>query len=156
MPEFANPQPVATIALPDPDTARRLITQAPLTCSAHAADLARLLVCLWTFAATPLPAAAPRSVTRTIPKQRRHTGRGGGLRMLTLHEQPSRGDAGGHRRRPRRHLVRGHWRRQWHPSTEQRRVRWIAPHLRAGDSRGRPAKSGPRTVRNVSAAAQGP
>ena len=147
---FIHHVPAEMVDLPDEDEMRDLVAQKPLGCAPHDAQMARLLHCLWSFASLPLPASTPRRVMRDVPKHRRHGRRRGGLRVLTLREEPAEGgsDTGSGRARPRRHLVRGHWRNQRYPSLGTRRLKWIAPHLRAGNPND-PASEGPRTVRRV-------
>ena len=155
---FTRPVAAECVDLPDENATRRLVKRAPLDCRREDASLARLLHCLWGFASRPLPPGTPRRIMRDIPKHRR----GGspadpaGVRVLVLREVSGHGtaDAGSGRKRPRRHLVRGHWRQQWHPSLDAHRIRWIAPHLRAGNLTDA-ATEGPRTVRNVQASPAG-
>ena len=48
-------------------------------------------------------------------------------------------EAGSGRRLHVRHVVRGHWRQQWYPSTESHRPRWIASYLKGPE--GAPIKA---------------
>ena len=151
---FAAAQSPETLQLPDADDMRRLVAQPPLACYLDAASLARLMHCLWGFASVPLPANTPRRVMRDIPKARRHNNAAdtAAIRVMVLREAPSLdgdADTSGHRKRPRRHLVRGHWRRQWHPSLQTHRLKWIAPHLRAGRHHDDATAPTTRTVRSV-------
>ena len=148
-----RPVPAELIDLPTEDDMKRLVAREPLTCHREDASLVRLLHCLWGFASLPLPPNAPRRITRDIPKHRRSTNPDDptGVRVLVLREAPEPGTVssnGPGRKRPRRHLVHGHWRRQWHPALQIHRRRWIAPHLRAGHHGDTPT-TGPRTVRSV-------
>lgn len=55
----------------------------------------------------------------------------------------SKRDAAG--RTMRRHVVRGHFRRQWYASLQTHRAKWIAAHLRGGSKNDKPVKM-PRRV----------
>ena len=154
--EHADPE---MITLPDERQLRHLVSSPPLSCDPTSAIYAQLLHCLWAFASKPLPANAPRHITRDIAKSRRFSNRAtGGLRVMTLREegehQQTTTDGQNLRNRPRRHLVRGHWRRQWYPSIETHRIMWIAPHLRAGRPSDPPSETSTRTVRRVAAPAE--
>ena len=151
-----QPRPPELISLPTSEEERDLALMPPLTASHSAAMGAWLLYSLWAFAAEPLPSATPRAVMRDIPKSRRspQPDGTGGLRVVVLREAGSSVDSEPDhslRKRPRRHLVRGHWRHQWHPSLETHRLRWIAPHLRAGRKSDFPTADPPRIVRSVQA-----
>ena len=155
IPFFVEPTPPEYVDLPYEDHIRELVAAPPLYCDAGEAVFARLLHCLWAYAAQPLPPSTPRKIMRDIPKVRRHPdeGKTGGIRVVTLREVgdfSSEDDPTG-RRRPRRHLVRGHWRRHWHPKLQTHRIRWIAPHLRAGRPSDPPMANETRTVRSVHA-----
>ena len=151
--QYKHGEPPELITLPDPAETRSLVSLKPLHCTSEDILFGKLLYCLWAYASEPLPANTPRRITRDIPKNRRGVDPAtGGLRMLTLRESPdSPVGAAGTRRRPRRHLVRGHWRRHWHPSLAEHRIKWIAPHLRAGRVADPALATAARTVRNVQA-----
>ena len=151
---LAGHVPVEFVDLPDENEVRRLVAQEPLDCHHDDASLARLSHCLWGFASQPLPPNTPRRFTRDIPKHRRGADpdNPAAIRVMVLREAAeSTGSSAGTGRRRRRHLVRGHWRRHWHPSLQAHRLRWIAPHLRAGNPNDPEAVAGPRVVRSVQA-----
>ena len=150
---FIEPWAADMLVLPTEKEVKKLVAAEPLTCQLEDAAFARAMHCLWAFAAKPLPPTTPRRIMRKIPKNRRSPNQdgSGGIRVMVLREvgEPQYSvDASG-RRRPRRHLVRGHWRRQWYASLETHRLKWIAPHLRAGNKSDHPIGDAPRVVRNV-------
>lgn len=56
------------------------------------------------------------------------------VRVLSLRGVGSGGGSGdGSREYLHQWIVRGHWRRQWYPSIQQHRPRWIAPHVKGPD-----------------------
>ena len=119
--------------------------------SAIGLGTAVVLYAAWHMASDPAEAALPRAVRRRIPKPRQ--AKPGSVRVIRL--RVVGGDGGGApsehgRPAPRRHLVSGHWRRQWYPSLRTHRAKFIAPHLRGGRPGG-DASRGPRTVRAVTA-----
>ena len=149
---YQEPLSPELITIPDQDGLRQMVAREALPCRHSDAVAGRVAHCLWAFASKPLPSTTPRRVMRDIPKQRRSGGEGG-IRVMVLREDDEGAPAGTQsgRRRPRRHLVRGHWRQQWYPSIEGHRTKWIAPHLRAGRPVDSPVSSGTRVVRNVQA-----
>ena len=155
-PSLVNVAP-ELISLPDEGRIRQWVSLPPLPCDPISTLYAQLLHCLWAFASKPLPANAPRHIIRDISKQRRSPSRAtGGIRVMTLREEGEHTETAGQnlRNRPRRHLVRGHWRRQWYSSLETHRIKWIAPHLRAGKPSDPPSETSTRTVRRVAAPAE--
>ena len=157
--EYKRGEPPEWIELPTEDEIREVVALKPLYCSEADALLGKLLFCLWSYAAEPLPPSTPRRIMRDIPKVRRVPNRDatGGIRVMTLREVGESGtltdDERQGRRRPRRHLVRGHWRNHWHPSLLTHRLKWIAPHLRAGKPSDQPIATETRIVRSVQAPA---
>ena len=147
---YAEPLSPEAITIPTQTDLRRLVAMDMLPCRDSDAVVARVAHCLWAFASKPLPPTTPRRVMRDIPKQRRGGGEGG-LRVVVLREESEGVQTSGQqgRKRPRRHLVRGHWRQQWYPSIEGHRTKWIAPHLRAGRPADPPVSSDTRMVRNI-------
>lgn len=147
---YQDPLSPELITVPDRADLRRLVGMDALPCRQSDAVVARAAHCLWAFASKPLPPNTPRRVMRDIPRRRRSGGEGG-IRVVVLRE----GDGGiqadnqGGRKRPRRHLVRGHWRQQWYPSIDGHRTKWIAPHLRAGKPADEPISTDTRLVRSV-------
>lgn len=79
------------------------------------------------------------------PERRRHERAGlgdpGAVRVLRLRrsvrergeQQPQDGDTNPGRQYKHRWVVRGHWRRQWYPSIQAHRPKWIAPYLAGPD-----------------------
>ncbi|QBX55058.1 hypothetical protein EXE58_06050 [Nocardioides seonyuensis] len=90
----------------------------------------RVAAAFWTLLSQPTVTSSRREQPLSSSDRRRHRRAGvvdpsAGVRVITLATQQRAESGGTGRALVNRHIVRGHWRRQWYASLEEHRHVWI-------------------------------